>query len=177
MDLATVEELLDLLSALSCGYCFQRVFLGYAQTWRASTLTTKANTSEQLHEMARARGVRLIKAIEYGQECKLDEEAIKVLTGGDTIVGRHLYHNAFEYVPQFKVWMGTITKNPWLRGWNMGSGDVSGLSRSRQSLERMTPRLTKILLRNLRRIPGHPELDGPGLPEVAKRGVKNACYN
>lgn len=69
--------------------------------------------------MARARAIRFIKTIEYGQQCKLDEEAIKVLTGGDAIVGRHLYQNAFEYVPQFKGWMATNYK-PVIEGMDYG---------------------------------------------------------
>jgi putative DNA primase/helicase len=121
----------------------------HAQTWRASTLTTKANTSEQLHEMARARGVRFIKAIEYGQQCKLDEEAIKVLTGQDSIVGRHLYHNAFEYVPQFKVWMATNYK-PVIQGMDYGIWRRIRFIPFNMIFEEDDPKTDKDLLEKLR---------------------------
>jgi putative DNA primase/helicase len=127
----------------------QEVLGDYGQTWRASTLTTKANTSEQLHEMARARGVRFIKAIEYGAQCKLDEEAIKVMTGGETIVGRKLYQNAFEYTPQFKVWMATNYK-PVIQGMDYGIWRRVRFIPFNMVFEEDDPRTDKDLIEKLR---------------------------
>jgi putative DNA primase/helicase len=44
---------------------------------------------------------------------------VKQLTGGDTIVARHLFCEYFQFVPQFKIWLGTNHK-PEISGTDDG---------------------------------------------------------
>lgn len=53
-------------------------------------------------DLAKLPGVRLVIASETHQAHRLDESLVKMLTGGDAVVARHLYAKAeFEYRPQF----------------------------------------------------------------------------
>lgn len=66
-------------------------------------------------DLARMRGARLITTSETGEGRRLDEAGVKAMTGGDTIVARHLYSGYFEYTPRFLVVMATNHK-PAVRG-------------------------------------------------------------
>lgn len=61
-------------------------------------------------ELAELRAMRLIAAIESGEGRRLDEERVKQLTGGDTIKGRYLYRDFFEFTPSHTVLLGTNHK-------------------------------------------------------------------
>ena len=51
------------------------------------------------------KGARLVAAVEAAQGRQLAENVIKQVTGGDTITARFLYHEHFEFVPQFKLFL------------------------------------------------------------------------
>jgi putative DNA primase/helicase len=61
-------------------------------------------------DLAMLRGARFVSATEGEKQHKLAESLIKQLTGGDTIVARHLFCEYFQFTPQFKIWLGTNHK-------------------------------------------------------------------
>jgi putative DNA primase/helicase len=56
-------------------------------------------------DIARLRGARMVVSIEVDEGSKLAEALLKMLTGGDTITARALYHDSFEFRPAFKLWL------------------------------------------------------------------------
>lgn len=70
-----------------------------------------ATASENVrNDIAALAGARFVSANESGADKRLSESIIKALTGGDTISARFLFHEYFEFAPQFKVWMATNHK-------------------------------------------------------------------
>ncbi len=64
----------------------------------------KGGDSFARSNMADMRAARFVNVNE-AKNVRIDETLVKQLTGGDTIVARRLYHEAFRYVPQFKIWI------------------------------------------------------------------------
>ncbi|HEV8534859.1 MAG TPA: phage/plasmid primase, P4 family [Candidatus Limnocylindria bacterium] len=56
-------------------------------------------------DVARLEGRRLVMGVEIEEGRRLDEGLVKQLTGGDTVVARHLYRDHFEFRPVFKLWL------------------------------------------------------------------------
>ena len=67
------------------------------------------------HELARLRGARMVVTSELDDGRRMAESLVKQLTGGDIVVGRHLYSEAFEFKPTFKLWM-VANHRPVIRG-------------------------------------------------------------
>jgi putative DNA primase/helicase len=59
------------------------------------------------NDIAKLHGARLVKASEAQANAVLDEATVKEITGGDTISARFLFHEFFEFRPQFKIWIAT----------------------------------------------------------------------
>jgi putative DNA primase/helicase len=76
----------------------------YAQQSEFDTFVTKKNDGPR-NDIARLKGARLVAAVEAAQGRQLDENVIKQVTGGDTVTARFLYHEHFEFVPQFKLFL------------------------------------------------------------------------
>lgn len=57
------------------------------------------------NDIARLVGARMVASIEVDEGKRLAEGLVKTLVGGDTIAARFLYQEAFEYIPQFKLWL------------------------------------------------------------------------
>ncbi|MCW1002714.1 hypothetical protein OJ603_10885, partial [Streptococcus anginosus] len=70
-------------------------------------------------DIARLEGSRMVISSEANEGNRLDEGLVKQLTGGDSIVARHLYGSEFEYTPTFKIFMATNHK-PLIRGTDDG---------------------------------------------------------
>lgn len=66
-------------------------------------------------DVARMRGARMVAATESEQGRRLAEALVKMLTGGDTVVARHMYSEWFEFEMQAKVILSTNHK-PRIRG-------------------------------------------------------------
>ena len=82
-----------------------RKLLGdYAQQADFDTFVTKKNDGPR-NDLARLMGARFVAAVEAAQGRQLAENVIKQVTGGDTITARFLYHEHFEYLPQFKLFL------------------------------------------------------------------------
>ena len=65
--------------------------------------TTSANGATP--ELAKLKGKRFVTMAESDSAGKLDESAIKQITGGEKISARNLYESAFSYTPQFTLWL------------------------------------------------------------------------
>ena len=87
----------------------------YCMTTPPETLMTRRNSGGPSPDLARLPGARLVIATEPNEGCSLDETTVKLITGQDKIICRHLYGNLFEYIPQFKVMLATNHK-PIIRG-------------------------------------------------------------
>lgn len=80
----------------------------YCKATAPATLTTR-RSGEIRNDIARLAGARFVSAVEmnpkYGS--KIDGAMVKQMTGDDTIEARFLYHESFEFVPTWKVWLAT----------------------------------------------------------------------
>ena len=64
-----------------------------------------ADANAATPELAGTKGKRFITMAESDAAGKLDEGAIKQLTGGEEISARELYEKSFHFVPQFTLWL------------------------------------------------------------------------
>jgi putative DNA primase/helicase len=96
-----------------------RFVLGdYAQSADFQSLMVSQGQSIR-NDLAKLNGARFVTATESEDGKRMAENVVKQLTGGDTITTRHLYQDYFEFVPQFKLWLGTNHK-PVIRGQDVG---------------------------------------------------------
>lgn len=94
----------------------------YTQSIPASILMARKNdnqTSPTSPELARAKGQRFVTASESQDLSVLNENQIKSLTGSETIAVRPLYAQGFNYIPTYKIWLGTNHK-PIIKGTDNG---------------------------------------------------------
>lgn len=92
----------------------------YYSTSSVELLLDKKTQSSNLSEVARLKGVRGTITGESKLGDKLNESAIKSLTGGnDKITARFLYGNEFEFYPKMKIFMAT-NYEPIIRGTDNG---------------------------------------------------------
>ena len=71
------------------------------------------------NDIARLKGARVVISSETPEGEKLDENTVKLLTGGDSVECRFLYKESFEYRPQFKIILAT-NKLPVIQGTDYG---------------------------------------------------------
>ncbi len=57
------------------------------------------------NDLARLAGARLVVAAELAEGRRLNENLVKDMTGGDKITARYLFHESFEFYPQYHLWM------------------------------------------------------------------------
>ncbi len=91
----------------------------YACNMQPETLMVKQYNNGANSDIARLRGARFVTSVEPNEGTRLNEGLIKQLTGGDRVTARFQYGHEFEYVPEFKIWMGTNHK-PIIRGTDLG---------------------------------------------------------
>lgn len=77
----------------------------YGMSTDPSTLMHRKSGAVPQHELARMRGKRLVSSVEPSQGDRFHEGVMKQIVGGDSITGRHLYQDAFSYLPTFKLWI------------------------------------------------------------------------
>jgi putative DNA primase/helicase len=85
----------------------QTVLGQYAYTTQAENLMHKRGRAggPPKDEIASWRGARMLASVEPTEGDRFDESLIKQLTGGDRVVGRHLYKERFEFTPTYKLWL------------------------------------------------------------------------
>ena len=79
----------------------------YAKKSQVSILMKKDKSMGQgaSNDIARLKGARFVSTTELGQWDRLDEGLVKDLTSTDTISGRFLYSEFFDYEPTHKLWL------------------------------------------------------------------------
>jgi putative DNA primase/helicase len=87
----------------------------YATAIDTDTLMKERGDDYSMRMTATLHGRRFVVAAETSQGCKLNEEIIKRLTGGDTLVGRHIYGRSFEFTPVHKIFISG-NHRPKIRG-------------------------------------------------------------
>jgi putative DNA primase/helicase len=70
-------------------------------------------------DIADLRGARFVASCESGERARLDEEKVKMLTGGDRLKGRFMRQDFFEFSPTHKLFLAT-NHRPVIRGTDMG---------------------------------------------------------
>lgn len=79
----------------------------YATNTQSDTFMYRHNQTPPTTELARLAGMRLVTMSEIREGESFAETLIKQFTGGDKVTARFLYERAFEYRPQFKLWIAT----------------------------------------------------------------------
>ncbi len=90
---------------------------GYAQRTPTDTLMAK-DTSSVPNDLARLKGSRFVIASEAEEGKRFAESLVKQLTGSEKIAARFMRAEFFEFLPHFKLWIGTNHK-PIIRGSDM----------------------------------------------------------
>ncbi len=86
----------------------------YAVRTPTETLLAKRDNTIP-NDIAKLKGARFVSASESDEGRRLDEAKIKDLTGGDTVSARFMRGEWFDFLPEFKLWLGTNHK-PIIRG-------------------------------------------------------------
>jgi putative DNA primase/helicase len=81
----------------------------YAQGMAPETLMSKKYEGIP-NDIARLKGTRFVSALETKRGRQLDESVVKKLTGGDTLTGRFLHKEFFDFEPTHKLWLATNHK-------------------------------------------------------------------
>jgi len=80
-----------------------RALMGeYATVLQSKSLTTDRSAIN--NDIACLTGMRFVSASENSSDSKLDEEIVKLLTGGELIKARFLHQEFFTFQPKFKLW-------------------------------------------------------------------------
>jgi putative DNA primase/helicase len=122
---------------------------------RTPTETLLAKRLEAIpNDVARLKGARFVTASEAGEGVQLAEARVKEFTGRDTLTARFLYHEWFEFVPEFKLWLATNHK-PVIHGTDKAIWDrirlvpfhvrIPKAKRDRHLLEKLRAELPGIL--------------------------------
>jgi putative DNA primase/helicase len=77
----------------------------YAATADFEAFLKRRDVGGPRNDIARLAGARLVVSIEVDEGKRLAEGLVKMLTGGDTVAARFLHKEAFEFAPQFKLWL------------------------------------------------------------------------
>ena len=77
----------------------------YGATCDFETFLRRPSSGGPRNDIARLHGARLVVGVEVEKGQRLAEGLVKTLTGGDKVAARFLYQEAFEFVPQFKLWL------------------------------------------------------------------------
>jgi len=87
-----------------------RVALGEYATQAAFSTFLSQRQQGPRNDLARLQGARFVAAAETNAGAQLDESVLKQLTGSDAITARYLYKEAFEFHPQFTIWLAANHK-------------------------------------------------------------------
>lgn len=96
------------------------VFGDYASVTPFETFTgDPKETGSANPSLASLVGARFVIASEVNEGRRLNEAAVKLVTGGDAVRTRNLYEKEFTFSPAFKVWLACNHK-PQIRGTDDG---------------------------------------------------------
>jgi putative DNA primase/helicase len=77
----------------------------YGMSADFETLLVRTHPGGPRNDIARLAGSRLVACVEVDDGQQLAHSLVKRLTGGDTVSARFLFKEAFEFVPQFKLFL------------------------------------------------------------------------
>jgi putative DNA primase/helicase len=77
----------------------------YAATADFETFLKRPGAGGVRNDVARLQGKRMVVSLEVDEDRALSEGLVKALTGGDRVTARFLYQEAFEFQPQFTLWL------------------------------------------------------------------------
>lgn len=77
----------------------------YGKTADFETFLAREGRGGVRDDVAELAGRRFVVGVEVERGRRLAEGLVKLLTGGDSIRARFLYQEAFEFRPQFKLWL------------------------------------------------------------------------
>ena len=97
----------------------QKLLGQYGQRASQSVFVANPHGNEPSNDLARLAGARFVVGSEVEEGSRLAENRIKDLTGGDTITGRFLYKQPFDFRPVLKLWLFGNHK-PEIRGADDG---------------------------------------------------------
>jgi putative DNA primase/helicase len=75
----------------------------YALTADFETFVKRRDVGGPRKDVARLAGSRFVVSIEVDEGKQLAGGRVKMITGGDTVTARKLYHESFEFKPTFKL--------------------------------------------------------------------------
>jgi P4 family phage/plasmid primase-like protien len=93
----------------------REILASYAVGLAAETLLLRRNGAPEERKVAALPGARFASACETEQTGVMDENLVKLLTGQDTVTGRRLYEEQFDFMPEAKIWLRTNNR-PEIRG-------------------------------------------------------------
>jgi P4 family phage/plasmid primase-like protien len=99
----------------------QELLSEYAMKTPASTLVNRKEHGIP-NDIARLQGARFVYASETKDGCKLSEDTVKELTGGEPLTARFMRGEFFEFLPNFKLWLAT-NHRPVIGGTDKGIWD------------------------------------------------------
>jgi putative DNA primase/helicase len=79
----------------------------YSQNTPVETLLAKASGGGIPNDIARLNGARFVTASETDHGRRMAESLVKQMTGGEPLTARFLFGEFFEFVPEFKLFIGT----------------------------------------------------------------------
>ncbi len=93
----------------------------YAASMPFASLLNNQNKrgSDATPDLARLPGARMVRASEPDKGARFAEAMIKEITGGEEVTVRHLNHDFFDFVPQFKLNLSGNHK-PVIKGQDLG---------------------------------------------------------
>lgn len=77
----------------------------YSMTADFEAFLKRSQVGGPRNDIARLGGARFVASIEVDEGKELAGGLVKMLTGGDTVTARFLYHESFEFMPRFKLWL------------------------------------------------------------------------
>ena len=96
-----------------------RELLGGDLSRQIASETLMVRRTNATNDIARLAGVRVVIANEVEDGSPLSESLVKAITGGDIMTARFLYHEHFEFIPKFKLFIAGNHK-PTIRGRDNG---------------------------------------------------------
>ena len=78
----------------------------YAGVMRTESLMIQKNNNDTAHEIAMLKGKRFVYAVEPNSNSTFNSSFIKQQTGGEQVMGRHMYKDFFSFMPTHKLWIG-----------------------------------------------------------------------
>jgi len=82
----------------------------------------KRQKNANTNDLAKLRSARFVAVNETDEGGRIDESAIKAMSGNEKVTARLLYSEYFDFMPEFKLWLTTNYK-PTIRGTDEGIWD------------------------------------------------------